>query len=44
VIDVNANPGIDFDGKLALASNQAGYTYAQFIVQILAFAVARMLA
>ena len=42
VIDVNANPGIDFDGKLALASNQAGYTYAQFIAQILALAVARM--
>ena len=42
VIDVNANPGIDFDGKLALASNQAGYIYAQFIAQILAFAVARM--
>lgn len=42
VIDVNTNPGIDFDGKLALASNQAGYTYAQFIAQILALAVARM--
>lgn len=42
VIDVNTNPGIDFDGKLAMASNVAGYTYAQFIAQILAFAVARM--
>ncbi len=42
VIDINANPGIDFDGKLAIMSNHAGYTYGQFIAQILAFAMARM--
>lgn len=42
VSDVNTNPGIDFDGKLAIASNQVGYTYAQFITQILVFALARM--
>ncbi|MFM7678314.1 MAG: hypothetical protein ACKO83_05645 [Roseiflexaceae bacterium] len=42
VIDINANPGIDFDGKLAIMSNHAGYTYGQFITQILAFALKRM--
>jgi D-alanine-D-alanine ligase len=42
VIDINANPGIDFDGKLAIMSSHAGYTYGQFIAQILAFALARM--
>ena len=42
VIDINANPGIDFDGKLAIMSSHAGYTYGQFIAQILAFALKRM--
>lgn len=42
VIDINANPGIDFDSKLAIMSNHAGYTYGQFIMQILAFALNRM--
>jgi D-alanine-D-alanine ligase len=41
VIDINANPGIDFDGKLAIMSTHAGYSYGQFITQILAFAWAR---